>query len=59
MKELDPWATGAVYVNFLSGPDAAADADRAHAAPTRDRLRTIRRAYDPAGRFLRTHGEAS
>jgi FAD binding domain len=59
VKALDPWATGAVYVNFLSGPDAMADADRAHAEQTRDRLRTIRYAYDPAGRFLRTHGEAS
>ncbi|TQM43942.1 FAD-binding oxidoreductase [Pseudonocardia cypriaca] len=59
LKAIAPWATGGVYVNFLSGPDAAADIPRAHTPPTRDRLRAIRRTYDPAGRFHRTPEEAS
>jgi FAD/FMN-containing dehydrogenase len=59
VKALDPWATGGVYVNFLSGPDAVADTTRAHTPSTRDRLRAIRRAYDPAGRFRRAPEEAS
>jgi hypothetical protein len=59
LKAIAPWATGGVSVNFLSGPDAAADIPRAHTPPTRERLRAIRRTYDPAGRFHRTPEEAS
>ncbi len=57
MKAVAPWATGGVYVNFLSGPDAVADIHRAHTPPTRARLRAVRRAHDPAGRFQHTPEE--
>jgi FAD/FMN-containing dehydrogenase len=50
-----PWATGGVYVNFLSGPDAAADTARAYSPESYTRLRVIKRAYDPANSFRITH----
>jgi hypothetical protein len=56
---MEPWATGGVCVNFLSGPDVTAE-ELATGYLTEDveRLARIKRAYDPENLFRTHHGLA-
>ncbi|OJU41254.1 MAG: hypothetical protein BGN97_16095 [Microbacterium sp. 69-10] len=56
---MEPWATGGVCVNFLSGPDVTAE-ELATGYLTDDveRLARIKRAYDPENLFRTHHGLA-
>lgn len=56
---MEPWGTGGVCVNFLSGPDVTA-AQYATGFLDEDvaRLAAIKRAVDPDGLFRTHHGRA-
>jgi FAD/FMN-containing dehydrogenase len=47
---MDPSLTGGTYVNFISaeGPDRVRDA---YSADTYERLRALKRSYDPGNLF--------
>lgn len=53
--ELEPYVTGAAYLNFTSGSERVARAADAFSADNRRRLDEIRAALDPANRFC--HGD--
>jgi len=56
---MDPWSTGGVCVNFLSGPDiTAAELATGYLPGDLDRLTTIKRAVDPHDMFRTHHGRA-
>ncbi|WP_433559017.1 FAD-binding oxidoreductase [Pseudonocardia xinjiangensis] len=48
ITRLRPWSTGRRYLNFMSGADGA---ECAYTAQTYQRLRTVKRAYDPGNVF--------
>lgn len=49
---LDPWDSGRRFTNFAERPG---DAARTLAPPVAGRLRTVRAAWDPDGRFVPAH----
>lgn len=56
---MNPWSTGGVCVNFLSGPDVtAADLATGYLPGDFDRLTTIKETVDPLDMFRTHHGRA-
>jgi FAD/FMN-containing dehydrogenase len=56
---MEPWATGGVVVNFLSGPDvSAAELASGYLPEDVARLAAIKRAVDPGNMFRTHHGLA-
>ncbi|MFC4138509.1 MULTISPECIES: FAD-binding oxidoreductase [unclassified Microbacterium] len=56
---IEPWTTGGVVVNFLSGPDVTAEELASGYLPDDvERLAQIKRAYDPENLFRTHHGLA-
>ena len=50
-ERLAPWVSGAAYLNFLDGDDRRSRAVEAFGAENLARLRRVKQAVDPAGRF--------
>jgi hypothetical protein len=48
-KESAPYATGGVYINFMTGDES--DRVKAGFGPSFDRLVTVKKKYDPANLF--------
>jgi hypothetical protein len=56
---MNPWSTGGVCVNFLSGPDVtAAELATGYLPGDLDRLTTIKKTVDPLDMFRTHHGRA-
>lgn len=56
---MEPWATGGVCVNFLSGPDiTAAELASGYLPDDVERLAAIKNTYDPENMFRTHHGLA-
>ena len=56
---MNPWTTGGVCVNFLSGPDiSAAELATGYLPGDLDRLAAIKRTVNPQDTFRIHHGRA-